>query len=310
MRRAMAWTVLVLAAGPAAAQEETFAERVEAGRQLAMRGEYDEALAVFRDLQTDRPDADLLEYNIGCVEYERALSDIRADAGEPARAALDAARQSFQKAAAAANPEIRRRAAYNEANAVAQWAKLAAAAQEHDQAVEAFESAVAQYEAVLARYPDHAEARHNLEHMRYLLKRMLQNPPESPPSQSSPQPDENQDPGEQDENEQGDAQPSEGGEQSDQPQDRQDEQNESTGEEQEPELGQEEDEEQQGPGGGEDSEPQEERTAARDLNDEPPTAEERRNLEAILQSLEDQDHREQSNRERLPSRFQPAAEWW
>ncbi len=277
------------------AAAESFRTRLEQAHGELRSGDVDGALAAYRDLQTDEPESKLLYYSMGCARYARAMQEAGLEAAEDALASFEEAKVSFEKAVSAANPELRRKARYNLANCTAQIAKESVAALKYDESVGAFKESVRQYEDFLRLYPDHAGARNNLDHMRYLLKKMLQNPP--------PPPEQQQGEGEQ-EDQQNQQQEQQAGESGDREQDSQEQQ------QQQGEQEQEQSEEQ-----GRD---QEQEAGAQALQDEAESGEEedelepedRQNLEAILQSLEDMDNRELHDNIDDRRRIRMESNWW
>ena len=137
------------------------------------------------------------------------------------------------------------------------------------------------YEKVLRQQPDHAGAKTNLNHARYLLKTMLQDPPQEQQNAD----DEGGEEGEQGRNEQ----QSEEGENS--------EQEGQEGEEEPPEG---EDESDPSESGGD---PQDASAQTQPLKDQ--------NIEAILQSLEDKNREEQKNLRKAkgPPKIREG-KWW
>ena len=288
MLRAIAAIVLIT---PVAFGAGSFRSRLEEAHALLNSGDVDGAMALYRDLQTDDPESDVLYYNMGRAHYEGALQEAELDAHEDALASLGQAKEAFEKVLHSADREVRREAAYNHANCVAQVAKLSATAQKHQETVEAFEQSVAEYEDFLRQHPDHEGARNNLDHMRYLLKSMLQNPP--PPQQQQGEGDENQDQKQQEDQGQDQQQEQEGEQQQqDQEEGPEDKQEEQQAEQQPQAQDQDESDEQ---------EPSSEEEAPPD---------DRQNVEAILQSLEDIDEQEQHDARTQRPDTRLRNDWW
>jgi len=267
MRRILTGIALLLAS--AAANAGAFDERLEAGHALLEQGDPEGALAVYRDLQTEAPESDLLYYSIGCAQYDKGMADAEAGAAEGALESLTDAEQAFEKVIASPNDVVRRRAHYNRANCLAQRAEQTLAAGQYEAAGKQFEQALAAYDEVLRLYPDHEDACHNRDRIRYLLKKMLQRPPE------------------QDNEEE---QQSQDGQQ--RQQDAQEEPKKEDGQQQQSEQGQ---EEQQQDGQAPDGSPPDD--AQQEPGEQPREALEprdldRRNIEAILESLEEMDEHE------------------
>ena len=186
MSRAFACVCLTLfAAVPAGAA--SFAPSLREANALLEGGLPSEALARYRDLQTERPDDAGLPYNIGNANLALAASKAEAGQMNEALAALDEARSAFERAAAMTSGELQARARFNHANAGLERAKMLRATGDYALTARAFESAVRDYERMLEVHPEHGPARHNLAHARLLWKRLLQEPPEEPEAEQEPQ---------------------------------------------------------------------------------------------------------------------------
>ena len=294
MRR---WTLaIVLSAWCAAAWADAFNDEVRRGNAFLRSGNPEAASTVYRDLQIEEPESDLLYYGMACAAYESALTKFTEQANDEAVEALKRAMDGFERASISPNGEIRTGARYNLANCLAQEAKHLAGAGDHQATVDAFKASIEAYEQFLESHPDHVWARQNLEHMRYFLKKMLQNPP---PEQEQDQQGDNE---EQSEDQQdGENQQNEDDSQEEQPQDQEQQQNQT---QQDPEQG--ENEQQQQPQNA--SQQQTEQSEQpKDQQEEEP--QDRQSVEAILQSLEDMDKREQKDTRR-PQSVKVGREWW
>ena len=278
---------VLLMASSAWAAPGPFRKRLDQAHAMLRSGDVDGALAVYRDLQTDEPESKLLYYSIGCAQYERALQETALEAVEDATASFHEARGLLDKAVNAPEPVLRRNARYNRANSVAQIAKQSVAAMKYDEVVAAFEESVRLYDDFLRVYPDHEGAQQNLDHMRYLLKKMLQNPP-PPPEQQQDQ-----------------------GEQQDDGQANQDQQADPE-EQQQDEGDQGEEGQDQEQGADQQPEPTEQAAQQENQSEESSEAEpeDRQNLEAILQSLEDMDNREMYDTMDDRERIRADRNWW
>ncbi len=275
-------------------------ERLQGGFDQLGAGAVDEAMATFRDVQTDDPESDLVHYSVARAQYEQALLD--ADSPADALESLVAARAGFDALTSSEDRFIRENALYNSANSSALMAKHSAAEGNREDTVKGFEDSIRGYEEVLEKYPDHAGARKNLNHMRFFLKKMLQNPPPSEEQQQQQeegegegQENEEQPEGEGEEQEQ---QSEQEGEESEQESSPGEEEGESEQEEGESDSGNQENEEPR-PQDGEEGEEQEQEPLSR------------QNIEAILKSLEGQDREEQKNlrRSKTPHRMK-GSKWW
>ncbi|NIA12901.1 MAG: tetratricopeptide repeat protein [Nitrospiraceae bacterium] len=302
-----------------AAAEPSFNTQLERGHAALRAGDADGAIAAYRDLQTDDPESDVLYYSIGRAQYEQGVQNKEAGASEDAITAFQEAAKTFEAVATAADPELRKRAAYNHANCIAQIAEQSAAAQQYDETVAAFEQSVQEYEELLRKYPGYAAARNNLDHTRFLLKSMLQNPP--PPQEQQQQGEDGEEQkGEQDQEQQqqqgGDQQK---GEQDQEQQQQQGGDQQKGDEEQQDEQSADEQQQQQGDEPEEEQGTDEQQAGAQgepgeDQIQNPQEGEgkkmERQNVEALLESLEDIDEREQRETKNVRRDIQMRKDWW
>ena len=284
----LAWLILALILGGMLPVEaSSLREQVEHGNELLERGDAQAALELYRLLQVEEPTSGLLRYNMGCAEVSLGKEALEAGRLDEAFEHFGTALEIFENLPEDAAPSLRRDAEYNRVNTRGRQARAIAGAAPYEEALEAVEGSIRRYEEFLARYPDHEAAQHNLDHMRYLRKTLLNDPPPE-----EPQPEEDE---------------SEG-----------DDPEEGEGEESEPEDGEEgeDGEEQPEPGDGEedqdaggDEAPAEPEPDPEEM-DAPEAPETRHNIEAILQALEDEDNREQ--REMLREHGGPRIrmEWW
>jgi outer membrane biosynthesis protein TonB len=273
-------TALLLVAVNALAAE-SFNSRLRQGHALLQQGDPDGALTQYRDLQTEDPESDVLYYSIGCAQCEEGMQAVQQKAPQDALASLETAKASFEKVLTARDPEIRKNAAFNHANTVAQIAMQSAAAQKYEETTKAFEESVKEYEAFLKQHPDHEGAQKNLDHMRYLLKSMLQNP--RPPQQQ-----------------QGQGQPQDQNKQGQPPQDKQQKQEQ---EEPKPQEGQ-QPQQAQAQANNQAEQDKQEKSVDEAQSDG------RQNVEAILQSLEDVDNKQQQETKNQRTEIKMRREWW
>ena len=168
----------------------TFASRYEQATERLEQGEVAQALQAYRELQVDYPEYLEVQFGLGCALYAQALSQ----QGEDALAGLRTSAAVFERVTSDAQEPLRRHAAFNHANSVAQWAKQVAPTSEEGQhepkrynaGVAALREAVSNYEELLKSYPDDSAVQQNLDHVRYMLKRLLQNPPDTEREESTP----------------------------------------------------------------------------------------------------------------------------
>jgi tetratricopeptide (TPR) repeat protein len=181
-----------------AAAGGSFRSRARRADAFLRSGQPEKALETWEKLLVDYPDSAHVRYGIASVRYQQGVNRAEAGVGSEAAAAFDRARAAFERMSGLDDPEIRRHLEFGRANCIAWQAKLIAPVPEkvppdHYEAVlKKLRGAVAAYESLLTAYPGHKNARQNLEHMRYILKRMLQHPP--PPEETQQPPPENEDP--------------------------------------------------------------------------------------------------------------------
>ena len=193
----LVWLVsLVLAALPAFA--ETYAERLNEARARLAADDPAAALEIYQEVLVEEPESEDTIFGIACARYQQAVQLFDAGNAEEAGEILVQAQEGFGDLSVSTRRALRANAAYNRANCVAVLAKRPPAPPEalggmgavdapmdkkaYDEKVGALRGAVTAYERVTQEFPGHVDARRNLEHVRYLLKVQLQNPPEEPPT--------------------------------------------------------------------------------------------------------------------------------
>ncbi|MCC6698378.1 MAG: tetratricopeptide repeat protein [Candidatus Hydrogenedentes bacterium] len=322
MRRAVLLILLVISG--AVANADSFRERLNAANALLRAGKIEEAVDAYRELQIEEPESPELYYNLGCARFQQELKEgpqppdtAQAEPVQP----FAEARASFDKAMTLGSGAVRRNAAFNRANCLAQTAKNMSQEEEQEQLVAAFQESIAAYEEVLRQFPDHQDARQNLDHMRYLLKKMLQKPPPPPEEQkgggeNQPQEKQQQENQEQSQSqsEQQEGQPQEQQQESEsQPQQQEDQQD---GAQQQPEQQSgDKDEKQPQPEQQESPASPEQQQEPQDMQDPQSAADaqkapNRQTVEALLQSLEDRDEMERKLERRQQREPQLKGEWW
>jgi tetratricopeptide (TPR) repeat protein len=178
-RLSFAVAMVCLAGCVSSAHGESVRSRLEQAQTHLRANDSAKALEIYRELQVEHPESEPAVFGAGCAQYVQGESKLALNAGEEAVAAFAEARASFERLVGSRNPEIRANAAFNRANCIAQTAKLTAAnPEQYEAGVAALREAAAAYGVVLKEFPDHAGAKQNLDHVQYLLKKMLQNPPE------------------------------------------------------------------------------------------------------------------------------------
>ena len=158
----------------------TYAAPVDAIRnaqRLMEQGAAQEALDALKELQVDYPESPELRFGIGCAWFMLAENHAAAGNREKAQKAYQESRTAFDALIHEDNISLASAASYNRANCTLREAATIDADQQYADAVAALRRAVAAFEAGTEQYPDHEGMRANLEHARYQLKQLLQNPP-------------------------------------------------------------------------------------------------------------------------------------
>lgn len=339
MRNMRCWMAIVGLALAAACADgwavESFQQRLAKANAALDKGDVDAALEQYRDLQTDEPESEILYYNTGCAHYKKAQQAkgdkpdqgaIATAQGEaPKQEALDAfkeAKSLFGKVQNARDPNIRKKAAFNLANVDANVAELSLGAQKPEETEEAFKNCIREYEEIVKKDPEHAKAAQgNLEHIRALLKELIQKQKEQQQQQQQQggqgkNDDKQKDDQKQDQKDQQGQDQQKQDENKDQNKSDQDKKEQpSQGEKKDqPEAGKEEQKENKEEKAQEaaelkDQKDQKDQQEAQDQSKDEAKPDDKQNVEALLQSLEDTDHREQ--REKNPrTEIKMKKEWW
>jgi len=143
------------------------------------RGNAAGALETYRELLVEYPDSEALLFGMGCAQYLQGERDLEMGAPAKAPAAFAEANASFERLQAARDRRLRVSAGFNRANCTVQAVKLMPP-ERHEEQVSGLRAAVAAYEDVLRDAETsrlRERAAQNLDHARYLLKRLLQDPP-------------------------------------------------------------------------------------------------------------------------------------
>lgn len=302
--------ILLLCAVSLGSSAESFRERLNAANDLLRKGDIQGALDGYRDLRVDAPESPELLFNLGYAKYQEGLRTVEGGTSTPEANPFEEALASFEKAQAFGTGSLRQDAAFNRANCLAQFAKHMSDETEQGALIEAYQRSVSAYEDVLRQYPDHGGARKNLDHMRYLLKKMLQNPPPPPEEQEGKGENEPQEEQQQDEQQPPEQSPnSQEGDQQEQEQAKQEEQSEDdTQADQDSDPDQEQEQRDQMQTASEpDTEQEEQKDSQAAESGEVP---DRQTIEALLQSLEDRDQLEQRSERHQQRQTRIRREWW
>lgn len=261
---------------------ETFDGRFDAGYEKLRAGDPDAALASFQQLLTEDPDSELVQYSVANALYEKGLLDLEAEVSEEGLKTLRDAKEGFDLLLNSQNSFLKANAPFSSANCTAQVARNMDPETQYNERVQHLQEAIQAYETHLRLESDHKGAETNLNHTRYLLKKMLQNPP--PDQQKADEGDGGEEGGEEnEEGEQGEEETPQDGEEGEQ-------------DDTEGDMGESEDQNQGG-------DPRDASSEDKPLEDE--------NLEAILQSLEEKNKEEQKNLRKAkgPPQIRDS-KWW
>lgn len=180
MKQVLFVAALMLLSAPAWA--DAFHTRLQEANAFLQQGLFDEATKALEEMKVDYPDRPVLDYALGTAQYQRG-EGLNA-AGKPAEAlsAYKDAETRFSGISTQADPKVGLAAAFGRANAMAQQAKMAASPDKYKEAITALRNTEAAYLEVIKRDPGYPGAQQNLDHIRLMLKQMLQNPPPSQPN--------------------------------------------------------------------------------------------------------------------------------
>jgi tetratricopeptide (TPR) repeat protein len=156
---------------------ESFQARLQKAHEHLQSGNAAKARELYEQLQIDEPDAEIVRYGIATSFYREAERALQEGEPEKAESAFASSEEAYKLLLNAENDQIRTSALFAEANIAAARAKMKLSPEQYDESVASFRQAVSNYEALVRDYPDFAPARQNLDHMRYQLKKLLQEPP-------------------------------------------------------------------------------------------------------------------------------------
>jgi Ca-activated chloride channel family protein len=283
--------VFALSAGGRAAAAPLDSE-LSKGYAHLRAGDTDEALNIFRQLLTESPDSELVRYSIAAAQYKRAEQLFDSGDTDQANEAMSQAQDIFGELARSETKGLNENAALNWANGFTEKADHFDSKDQYQERVQALQQAVTAYESVLSEHPNNERAKANLDHARYELKRMLQEPP---PDQQKSEDNQSGDQGDQ-----GESQDDQSGEQEKQDQDQDEEQQPS--DEQQDQQDENQDQDSQG------NQNQQQNQSGKSNQQKEL---DRQNVEAILQSLEDRDREEQKNLRKATGLPQVRnGKWW
>ena len=310
-------TLALLAACAAApcgiVHADSLHDRIQQANGLLRSGEVDKALDSYHEIQVDHPDAPVLDYNIGCAEYDKGVKTLESGEKKDNGAPLSEAIASFDRAIQSGDPAVAGNAAFNRANCLAQTAKSAGAGADPAGRTKAFYDAIRAYEDVVKADPENAGAKQNIDHLRYMMKKASPPPPPQPGGESSkPQEDQGgQDQDQQQQPQDGQSDQQNQQQQSEQQQDQQ--QRDQQQQDKDPSAQQDEQQSQQeqsnvSPDDRQDTGAPEQQPEQQEQTGGAP---DRQTVEALLQSLENQDNEMQKELRQgaRTARVRPSA-WW
>lgn len=307
MRRALIFAI-AMCGTIAAAAAPSFNASLEKGHAKLEGGDTEGAMTEYRNLQVDHPESLELYYNMGRAQYQAGMQEIELKAAEDAVNSFTEAKASFERAEAASDPILRRNARFNAANCSAEAGKQLVAANRYEEAVKTLEDAIDQYKKIIDDSPEDMAARLNRANVMYCLKTLMQNPP---PSQEQQQGQEG-DQGEQNKDQKDDQpkcnKPGEGEESKEQK--RGEDQQAPTDQERQKKDQQKQEAQQQEAQAQQTQENQEQDKEQNQENAEEQKPDQQQNVEALLQSLEDTDQREQREVRNERSELGMSKEWW
>jgi tetratricopeptide (TPR) repeat protein len=170
--------ILLALAAAAPSHAASFDARLRDAYDLAGQGGFDEAVAALEELKVDYPEQPSIDYVMGSVRYRKGEGLAQAGDVEAAQAEFEAANKTFTGLSQHIDERLAIDASFGRANVLAQQAKMLAGPETFKEGVQALRMAEQAYVELLKRAPSHAGARQNLDHVRYILKQLLQNKPE------------------------------------------------------------------------------------------------------------------------------------
>jgi Ca-activated chloride channel family protein len=293
-----------------AAHADSFRSRLKKGNAFLKSGDAESALREYEDLKTEDPENKYLYYNMGRAYYKSGESEMELNSPEDAINSFKSAKTNFDKAANSPVAELSRQAQFNAATCGLRLGEQLSKGGKYQEAVDSYRSAIEQYQALLAKNPNNEAAKKNLDYAQYQLKRMLQNPPPPPEKQQQQQQQDQKDQKDQQQDQQQnqkDQQQGQQEQQKDQPQQDQQQQEQKQAEQQQGQDQQKQEAQQQ--------QGQQAAAAQQDQQNQQGQAkqdkdEEHQNADALLQSLEDVDKREQKEVRNQRTSVDINKNWW
>jgi len=272
--------------------EEHFDTSFDEGYSQLRGGESQAALDSFLKLKTESPDSVLVNYSIASANYALGLEALQGDNSELAKEKFETAKDGFFDLRNHPNTFIKENVPVNIANCSAQLARSLNPQENFQERLAGLKQAINEYETALRITPENRQAKNNLNHVRYLAKQMLQNPP---PEQKPVNEGEGGDEGEQGDEKKEGEDPNKNDNEDSEPQDKE-------GDESEGEQDQQEGENQNDPNEGDS--PQDSSEEGDPIDEE--------NLESILKELEEKSKDEQKNlrKSKQQPRIPAGGKWW
>lgn len=297
--------MLLLSLAPVAFAAGSFDSRLSKAHSMLANGDAEGAISAYHELQTEDPESEVLYYSMGCAQYKQGGKMVEQKAPKDAVDNFKSAQESFAKALNARDPQIRKNAQYDHANATAQIAMNSIEAQQYEESLDAFKESVKEYRAFLKQHPTDKSAQQNLIHTLYEYQKRLQNPPPPQDGQQG-QGCQNKDNKDQNKNQDPQKKDQQNQQQSQQDQQKKDEdkkQDDQGDKDKDKQQQQQQQQQQQGQAKQDDKDKDQ-----KDADSQKP--DDKQNVEAILQSLEDTDKREQKDEKNVRTSVETSKDWW
>ena len=174
----MRWLSVMVLAGVCcalSAPAESIAAALARSAQLQRSGQQAEALLCLREARVEYPASMALLFAIGGAEAALGERLLEGHDLEGARKNFDGARETFERCGD--DPKLASGAAYNAATCLLRVDAVLERQMDYEARVETLKAAVEAFKGILEVWPGHERARKNLDHARYRLALLLQDPP-------------------------------------------------------------------------------------------------------------------------------------
>ncbi len=154
---------------------ESLAAALARGAQLQRSGQHAEALLCLREARVEYPESVALLFSIGTAEAALGDSLLEGHDLVGAKKNFEGARETFERCDS--ESELAAGAAYNAATCLLRVDAVFERQKDYEARVENLKQAVEALADVVETWPNHERARKNLDHARYRLALLLQDPP-------------------------------------------------------------------------------------------------------------------------------------